>query len=209
VAILGVLSRDEIEDLAARTHAHREERRARQAPVQPPRVPQRPIKQSDSETELSEDSSGRENRPRYEEHRSYPNRNVPRYTQPYSRSPNGTTTWPIPMPSPQLPYGHAPSVTWPLAPVTGAAQQGSRSGRGGSPPSSPPNYVSGGGPNYSEYNDGPRRNLSKVSEKNARAGGASNRNKPRNKWREGLTAAGIGGAAASLMNVLSEAAEGL
>lgn len=33
--------------------------------------------------------------------------------------------------------------------------------------------------------------------------------KPKSRWKENLTAAGIGGAAASLLNVLTEAAEGL
>lgn len=204
VAVLGVLSREEIEDLAARTHELREGRKERHAPIQPPRMPQRPAQKLDSETESSEES-GRENRPRYRESRPNQEDWEPRYTTPYPRS------WPHPKSSPQVPYGHSASVTWPVAPVAGAAQQGSWAGRGGSPPSSPPNYVSSGKPNYQEYHDGPRKSSSKVSESaSAKAtAAAAAKARSRNKWRDGLKVAGIGGAAASLMSVLSEAAEGL
>ena len=37
----------------------------------------------------------------------------------------------------------------------------------------------------------------------------SDASKPKSRWKENLTAAGIGGAAVSLLNVLTEAAEGL
>ena len=39
--------------------------------------------------------------------------------------------------------------------------------------------------------------------------GHKEKEKPKSRWKENLTAASIGGAAVSLLNVLSEAAEGL
>lgn len=248
VAVLGVLSRADIQSLAHRSHELRAARHRRNHPsisqneVPPPQPPRpipvpipAPVQQtrarggrdtpsSESDHHSSDSDHNREHRrrPQYQEHRTYPN---------YTHSPN--TGYPNPFGQPVAP----PSPAW--SPVSAAAQnqpmwmpqpppQGMQGGiwiptspqqsQQGGPMFFPP--TSRGEARDREKDREPRRRhssppRSRDRERDRERGdyrdrdGHREKEKPKSRWKENLTAAGIGGAAVSLLNVLSEAAEGL
>ncbi|KAI9734414.1 MAG: hypothetical protein M1818_006802 [Claussenomyces sp. TS43310] len=168
VAILGVLSRKDIEAYVARTAALREAR-ARQMR----RSQRRRDSSSSSSSTSSEDGHLR---PPMRERRSYPGRGL---RPPRAHAPNPHGTWPVPHADETVPrhcqvqQSATPTATWPMP----------QQHEGPLTPASP------------QYSFGP---------------GEDRKARPRNhKWRNGLTAAGLGGAAASLLHVLSDAAEAL
>jgi len=207
VAILGVLSRQEIEEYAARSQAIRDARRARRntydSPQQShspdPRRSRRHIGRhslSSSEDERGSPADERPRRPRYKDHRSSPamiptqHINVPYY----SPQAPPTPMWsPIPNHPPQAPGWSSPHPSF----------QGPNSFQPpplqAMPQIQQPYYAPD--PSLTQFDYSRRSKLSS----NVRDG---NKEANRKRWRENLTAAGIGGAAVSLLSVLSEAAEG-
>ncbi|RDW94785.1 hypothetical protein BP5796_00548 [Coleophoma crateriformis] len=200
VAVLGVLTYEQIQDYAARSQALRDARYRRQQ--QPPsHLPQSmpiPISQpsssrsreipSDDESESSEEVERR--RPRYQEHRSYPG----------SPSPNYTHTTRSGYPNP---YGQPPSPSTSSSTLTVQVPRLS-------PHSPRDRYIPHSSSNKEAERQEPRRRHSSPprrshsSQKNA-----DTREKPKSRWKENLGAGAVGGAAMSLLHVLAEAAEDL
>ncbi|KAG0648801.1 hypothetical protein D0Z07_4722 [Hyphodiscus hymeniophilus] len=245
VAILGVLSRAEIQSLAIRSHDLRTARHRRNHPPPPqgdipPSQPSRPIPvpipapvqqtrarggrdtPSSESDHHSSDSDHHARRPRYEEHKSYPN---------YTHSPN--TGYPNPFGQPVAPPSPAWSPvqqsqpTWMLQPPPQGTQGGAwapsnpQQGQKGAP-TLHPSASRGEGRNRDReprrrHSSPPRsRDRERERERERERGehrerdhGHKEKEKSKSRWKENLTAASIGGAAVSLLNVLSEAAEGL
>jgi hypothetical protein len=232
VAILGVLSRDDIIYLATRTLEHREARRSRAnsnisssppPPVPPPRPgtasramentarpiavppPRKSVKFKDEDSLVGSSDSGSSTSPderdwdrdrRYKDRdRGDRDRNYrPHISTTYAHNGHGTPGSPPPLfsPGPLSPqdtnyYGSSSSPRpYYLAP--------GREGRDKRKPS----------PSNGDR-DKDRRDKDRQAVRNAR----NDRNPQpgeRHRWRDGLTAAGLGGAAASMLSVLADAA---
>lgn len=236
VAVLGVLSRSEIESYAARSAEIREARRRRsQAALPkeiPPPQPPRPVPiprtnpnahaghdtPSSTDTDSSDSTHHRRNRNRNRGSRPYTPSDI---NVPVSGYPNPFGS---PLPTPQS-NPAPPSQNW--SPASSMPQPVWLA-------NPPPNISAGGiwvpqekgGVYYPpkererERQRSSRRHYSHHSHsKSSHSGRDRERDKDRerkapppqkvSRWKENLTAAGIGGAAVSLLNVLSEAAEGL
>lgn len=221
VAVLGVLSRTEIASLAARSSALRTSRLrpfpTELPPEKPPRPPM-PIPRSISspvprshdtqtssstETESEDDARRRRRRNRKRGSHTPPSEmNVPvsGYPNPFGQ-----------------PKGGVPQPIWMATPPSGVNNGGiwvpASAGRGGMyypPPSA--SYEKGKDNHREKERNGRHESRRHYSHHSKRDHGRdSAREKPQkvSRWKENLTAAGIGGAAASLLNVLTEAAEGL
>ncbi|KAH8812077.1 hypothetical protein F5884DRAFT_784305 [Xylogone sp. PMI_703] len=169
VAILGVLSRKEIERLAARSKVIRQSRARltyRPPPLKPPRPALQQHLRPDTPSTSESESSGDDRRRHLKHSQSY---NEPRTGSRGFRSgyPN--------------PYGVPPEDD---------------------EEEDEPSYHS-----YDERESSRKRHSKSRSREKDRD--SKHKETTRKRWRDGLTAAGIGGAAASLLNVLVEAAEGL
>lgn len=234
VAVLGVLSRAEIEGLAERSRIIRDARFRRSLPVQAPQQapPPRPIpvpiphvssrhrsgrdtpsSSSDSES----DESGRDGtRRKSKGRRGYAGSNV---GAPVSGYPN---PFGQPLPSPvRSPGGREGSGTWISSGGSynekDRSRERERERDRERDSSSHKDHVRDR--DREERRDRDRDGSRKRHSSNgSRAKGSDRRDRERdsrekyqksNRWKENLTAAGIGGAAVSLLNVLTEAAEGL
>lgn len=204
VAVLGILSRAEIQDLTARSHALREARRRKHFPpeVPPPQPPrpapmaiptqsssQRPRGGRDTPSEDETDSCDSDHRHRRRREQIRPKgilKHNSSYThqQPYSNV-----------------YGAPPSPVWSPAsaerqPMWIPQQQDPRGAY-----YAPRERERDREPRKKHSSPHRRRDKDKPKEKA--------KEKPKSRWTENLTAASMGGAAVSLFHVLSEAAEGL
>jgi hypothetical protein len=237
VAVLGVLTRAEIEAYAARTSELRRRRNQAAFPKEiPPPQPPRPLpvprtnsnphtgRETPSTTDSdSSDSTHRRHRSRNRPGRSYTPSNI---NVPVSGYPNPFGQ-PIPIkelhrgpPSPNLsPSSSMSHPVWMASPPkhlgSGAVWVPAQGQKGGMyyPPKE----------KERERQRSSRRHYSHDSHsKSSHSGRDRERDRERHRekkpqpppqkvsrWKENLTAAGIGGAAVSLLNVLSEAAEGL
>lgn len=233
VAVLGVLSREEIAEYAARSVAIREARRARQAP-QPPRMPPRPPEESrrrhvsfdaandgrDS-PDYSDDERDRRASPA-RERRSYPSANPPFHPSPSNFAGTSPTRDRFFQPSPQFqpsppfqsspqqrgaPQFASPPPHYPIAPPHGM-QSGSAYGSSGPmwipPPAGSPQPYYLSPVEVPPISRSPRGSHSRSKDLNKEL-----EREKKKRWTSNLTAAGIGGAAVSLLSVLSEAAENL
>ncbi|TVY92753.1 hypothetical protein LAWI1_G002435 [Lachnellula willkommii] len=220
VAVLGILSRDEIEDYAVRSQALRAARSRRSHPIPAPsqnprsalRAPERRGGRdtpSTDEEDQSSDSDHHKSKHRSKASRSYTPSNVssttPRSGYP---APFGSQPPPSPMssPSPMSQPGWMPEP-----PREKSGQRGFWS---------PASGQAGQGFTYSpskdreKERDSSRRNhrsSSRQSHSSSHSSHSKNKKQKSEKshWKESVTVAGIGGAAASLLSVLAEAAEGL
>jgi len=208
VAVLGILSRQEIEDYAARTLAIRDARRARRNIYDSPRQLYSPHprhgarhngRHSSSSDEDGNESPAedRSHRPRYKDHRSSPamiptqHVNMPLY----SPQAPPTPMWsPIPNHPPQIHGWSSPQPSFQGVPTNFPPPPLQLM-----PQVQQPYYAPDPFPNHSNHS---RRSKHSSNTNNA------NKEANRKRWRENLTAAGLGGAAVSLLSVLSEAAEG-
>jgi hypothetical protein len=242
VAVLGVLSRAEIESYAARSAELREARRRRTEAVFPKEVrppqPPRPvtIPRTDSKTGSLQDtpsSSDTESSDsnHHRRHRNY-NRGPRSYTPsdinvPVSGYPNPFGQ-PVPtkpstqrQPSPNWnPVSSVPQPVWMANPPQNISASGiwvpAPNGQGGVyyPPkekerererSSRRHYSHHSHHSHSGRNRDRDRDRERERDRDRKAPPPQKVSR----WKENLTAAGIGGAAVSLLNVLTEAAEGL
>lgn len=231
VAILGVLSRVEIESLAARSQELREARLRRNQPQpqyqseQPPPKPPRPVvvpvpipitsraalprSPASSRSESSSDSES-DDRRRHRNRRSHHSKGRRAYaasdTGPVSGYPNA--------------FGQAPpSPVWsPTRERDGNQLQQSQQGGGGG------SWQGPGKVHFSEpgrKDSGRERDRERRSSRHSSYSGKGGEKREvrdlakemqkdrKSRWKENLSAGAIGGAAVSLLNVLSEAAEGL
>lgn len=194
VAILGVLSRDEIESYAARTLALRESRRSPRNSLVPPIQPPRPLprkrsvhfddeveRRRDKDTPSDTDSSTHSERERPRERVRA--RDILRDHRPNPSYPPASA----PLHYLQAQYANpmTPPQFYPTGPPMSPQQQQQAWGQ------QSPIYVPV--PYYVPTDD-------RGSQKNRQ------QKETRSRWRDNLTAASIGGAAASLLSVLSEAA---
>jgi len=202
VAVLGVLSRKEIEDYAARSHELRTTRRRRYnpQPVQTPRLVQRapePRTGRDTPSEDEDERSSEEERvqrPRYAKHRSCPSTQMRHSNYGWQGPP--TPIW--------SPASITPQPIWMNQPPPNQARQ---AGVPASPQQGQIYY-----PASDKEMERSRRRRSSPTRHSSHSScskGGDYKEKGRSRWKENLTAAGIGGAAVSLLSVLSEAAEGL
>ncbi|TVY35489.1 hypothetical protein LOCC1_G006371 [Lachnellula occidentalis] len=211
VAVLGVLSRDEIEDYAVRSQILRAARTRRSRPIQAPskaprsaqRAPERRGGRdtpSTDEEDQSSDSDHHKSKHRSKASRSYTPSNI-------------SST--IPRSAYPAPFGSQPPPS-PMSPPSSMSRPGWTS--------EPPRMKSGQGGHSYTYS--PSKEKEKEQEKQERESSrrnhrsssrhshSSHSSHPKNKshkegkshWKESVTAAGIGGAAASLLSVLAEAA---
>lgn len=212
VAVLGVLSRDEIEDYAVRTEVLRSSRpRRSHAPPAPSpnlqstqRMPSRPSGRDTPSTDEDDESSDeRLKRPHQSRaSRSYTPSGI-NSTTPRSGYPNpfGFRPPPSPVSSPSL-------VAKPVFTQAPSRDRGSERGSW-TPQSGQSTHHS---PKDREQEREPSRRHHHSSSKashSSQAKPSQRKDASRSRWKENLTAASIGGAAASLLNVLAEAAEGL
>ncbi|KAH7419495.1 hypothetical protein BKA64DRAFT_18953 [Cadophora sp. MPI-SDFR-AT-0126] len=252
VAVLGVLSRAEIESLASRSHALREARHqqhqhqrtqstpqpslsSNQAPPQPPRPTTLPIpvpipmpvpsfstsprvsfnhrNRSGRDTPSSSSPSDSEDSDDHVRDRGMGGKRRPKVPRSYASSNAG-----VPVSGYPNPYGSPlpPSPLW---------SQGSRDGWNGPSSHNDKDYERD---HERRERDHERKDRDRERERERRrhsSTSTSKTSKPSerghqrdrappparqgSRWKEHMTAAGIGGAAASLINVLTEAAEGL
>lgn len=220
VAVLGILSRDEIEDYAVRSQILRAARSRRNHPIPTPsQTPRSALRArerrggrdtpSTDEEDQSSDSDHRRSKHRSKASRSYTPSNVSS-TTPRSGYP--------------APFGSQPPPS-PISPPPSMSQPGwmpepprEKSGQRGF--WSPASAQAGQGYIYSPSKDREKeressrrnhRSSSRQSHSSSHSSHSKNKNQKEGKshWKESVTAAGIGGAAASLLSVLAEAAEGL
>jgi hypothetical protein len=226
--VLGVLSREEIANYAARSVAVRDARRARQG-HQPPRMPPRPpeeqrrrhvsfdgINDDRYSPDYSDDERDRKTSPA-RERRSYPSPNPPLHPNPSHYGGASPTRDRFFQPSPQFhpslqpranPQFPSPIPQYPpLQPQYGlSTPPGSQYGPSAPmwiPAPAPPQQYYLAPVEVPPVSRSPRsssrsKNLDKELER-----------EKKKRWTSNLTAAGIGGAAVSLLSVLSEAAENL
>jgi len=226
VAVLGILSHEEIEDLAFRSSAVREARYHRhETPPQPsPRkAPQNfrytrtkanghgtPTEDEDSSSEPTRQQrphSSRRTRSSGKMHgeQTYlsapptpawsPNLQPPPNFWPSTSPPSGRQS---PMQAQGYPYSYAPPDTGYGTKVS--PQTNSQPAFGYYPP--PQAYY----PAYAQQDNRSHRNRRNGESDKHQSQGRDAKNARRNRWRENLAAAGLGGAAVSLLSVLSEAA---
>ncbi|TVY33075.1 hypothetical protein LSUB1_G008435, partial [Lachnellula subtilissima] len=213
VAVLGVLSRDEIEEYAVRSQILRAARSRRSHPTPTPsqttrsaqRAPERRggrDEPSTDEEDQSSDSDHDKSKQRRKASRSYTPSNVSS-TTPRSGYPN--------------PFGSQPPPS-PMSPPSSISQPGwmsepprEKGGQGGF--WIPASAQAGQDYTYrpSKERESSRRNHRSSSRQSHSSHSSHSKNKnqkEKSHWKESVTAAGIGGAAASLLSVLAEAAEG-
>lgn len=184
VAVQGILSREEVQDLAERTLELRASR-ARQSvpPVKAQILPRssRDDTYKPSSSEESSDDDSQRRRPRYNGYDNFPR---PRATY------HGTG-----------PYGQLPHATWPI-PNSVGTYTSHLPQQSPSYSMSPNTWVSPASPTYQIAPGRPSISKDKRRE-------PVEKDKPKSRWRNNLTAAGVGGAAGSLLTVLVEAAQDL
>jgi len=219
VAVLGVLSRDVIEEYAVRSQVLRAARSRRShptpAPSQTPRSAQRaPERRGGRDTpstdeDQSSDSDHDKSKQRRKASRSYTPSNVSS-TTPRSGYPDPFRSQPPP--SPMTPPSFMSQPGWMPEPPH------EKDGQGGS--WNPTSAQAGQDYTYRPSKEKEREKERESSRRNHRSSSrqshsshsshSKNKNqKEKSHWKESVTAAGIGGAAASLLSVLAEAAEGL
>ena len=208
VAVLGLLNRDEIEDYAVRSQALRAVRSRRSHPFSTPspnphpaqRAPERLDGRDTPSTGEDDQSSGsdqRKSKQRSKASRSYTPSDIS------STTPRSSYFGTQPPPSPMSPPS---SSVWMTEPPR------EKSGQGGiwiAPSSQIGQAYTYNSPKDKEKE---RRRHHRSSSRQSHSSQSKNKNQKdatRSRWKENVTAAGIGGAAFSLLNVLAEAAEGL
>lgn len=204
VAILGVLSRAEIQDLTARSHVLREARKRKHFPPQfPPPKPPRPTS-IPIPVQYQRGQAGRDT-PSEDETDSCDSESQARRTQPHMRPRNirkHDSSYTHQKPAHGSVYNTPPSPVWSPASAERHSSwvEQHKAHRG--------SYTS------RDHEREPRRKHVSPSKHRERTNDKDRpkekpREKPKSRWKEQLTAAGMGGAAVSLFNVLSEAAEGI
>jgi hypothetical protein len=217
VAVLGLLSRDEIEDYAVRSQVLRAARSRRSHPPPAPSPNRRPAQRaperrggrdtpSTDEDDESSSSDHRKSKQRSKASRSYTPSDISG-TTPRSGYPNPFGVQPPP--SPMSPTSSMVQPVWMSEPPR------EKSGQGGI--WIPASSQAGQGYTYNPPKDKEKeressRRQHRSSSRQSHSSHSKNKNQKdatRSRWKESVTAAGIGGAAVSLLNVLAEAAEGL
>lgn len=216
VAVLGLLSRDEIKDYAVRSQVLRASRSRRNHP--PPASSPTPhplqrgpeLRRSGRDTPSTDDESSDSDHHKRDQRSSASRRYTPSdisSTTPRSGYPNPFGVQPPP--SPMSPPSSMGQPAWaPDQPRETSIQGGTWI------PTSPhadqiyTHRPSKEREKEREFSRRHHRSSSKQSH-SSHSKSKNQKDPGRSRWRESVTAAGIGGAAASLLNVLAEAAEGL
>jgi hypothetical protein len=215
VAVLGVLSRKEIEDYAARTQILRDSRRRRSQPDPPQRqaspkvrLPREHSRQTPPADDVSADSEKHQRHSKRKERRSH----TPSVASSNVKAQSG---YPNPYGAPPSPVLSAKSAHHERPPRSHREHrhESKRYESSSSESESDHKHRSHShnkrDKDYSHKRSSTASRATSGSSSHGRHGSDRDRDRKNSRWRENLTAAGLGGAAASLLGVLSEAAEGL